>query len=277
MGKSANITFLLFTYNEARRIEHVLRCFNPYGKIVVMDNHSTDATREIAKRHNAAVYEHDHPGYVEEETVAENALSKVGTEWVYWAYADEVLPKPLLEKLVEVAKSNSVGLVNIPRKNIHYGIPDLNLDSGAPSPRFFRKDAVDFSGNPIHSIGRFTGTPNEILTLPNRNEYAIHHCSTYTLKKFELAHSNYSDIEATSGSRFNAWKMFWQPLHFFTRFYLLKGGWRLGWGAFIYTMQYCFFFFNTQAKIWELENNITTENIEKVYDGIKERLLGGGE
>jgi glycosyltransferase involved in cell wall biosynthesis len=268
------ITFVVFTYNEARRIEYILRCFKPYGRIIVMDNHSTDATADIARSFGAEVHLHRHPGYVEEESVARNVLSKVTTDWVYWAFADEILPHPLLRKLREVSEGDQYKLVIIPRKNLHYGISNLNLGSGA-SPRFFRKGSVDFTGNPIHSMGRFTGDEQEILRLPVKDAYAIHHCSTYDLRKFELAHSSYSEIESRlPGKRFSPFKMLFYPPYFFLRSYLLGGALRSGWAGFIMTMQYCFFFFNVQAKIWEQEQGITLESIEKNYDAIKEDILG---
>jgi len=268
----AEITFLIFTYNEARRIEYVLRCFQPYGRIVVMDNYSTDNTAEIAKKYGADVHLHRHNGYVEEESVANNALAKVKTDWVYWAFADEVLPHSLLRKLQDVAKEDRYRMVIIPRKNIHYGMKTLTLASGA-SPRFFKNGAVDFKDNPIHGMGRFTGATEEVLRLPERDEYSMYHCSTYNLRKFELAHSAYSDTESRQGGRFSPVRMLLYPVYFFLRYYVLRGEWRNGWAAFVITMQYCFFFFNVEAKRWEIENGVTLETIEMDYDRIKEEIL----
>lgn len=268
-----NITFLVFSYNEARRIEYVLRCFKPYGKIVVMDNHSTDDTVAIARSFGAEVYEHDHPGYVEEEKVAANALSKVTTDWVYWAFCDEVLPKNLLEKLQEVAEQDHYKLVNIHRKNLHYGIESLNFDSGGRSPRFFRKGYVDFTANPIHSLGRFIGHPEEILELPKDDPFSIYHCSTYNLRKFEMAHSAYSSVEAEQFTHFSPARLLFSPLKWFLKYYFKHGGWRGGWAGFIMVTQYCFFHFNLEAKVWENTRQVTLESIEKKYDDIKEKLL----
>ncbi len=266
------ITFLLFTYNEARRIEYVLRCFQPFGKVVVMDNHSTDDTAAIARRYGAEVYDHDHPGYVEEESVAANALSKVNTEWVYWGYCDEVLPKTLLRKLIEVAAEGRYSLVRISRKNLHYGVEKLNFDSGGRDSRFFRKGYMDFTGTKIHQFGRCTGKPEEILELPVEDQFSIYHCSTYNIKKFELAHSKYSDIEA--GNRtFSPSKLFMHPLRKFFYYYFQRGAWKSGWPGFIMVMQYCFFLFNVHAKRWENKQGVTLESIEQNYDRVKERLL----
>lgn len=273
---SSQITFLLFTYNEARRIEYALRCFQPFGRTVVMDNHSTDETVAIARRFGAEVYDHDHPGYVEEESVAANALAKVATDWVYWAYCDEILPKPLLRKLNEIAEEGKYKLVNIPRKNLHYGVETLNFDSGGKNPRFFRKDSIDFTGTRIHQFGQFTGSPDQVLNLPVEDRFSIYHCSTYNIQKFEQVHSRYSEIEAYGGGSFLPRRLFLVPLRKFFYYYFRRGAWKSGWPGFIMVMQYCFFLFNIQAKRWEREHGITLESIEKNYDKVKERLLKDG-
>jgi glycosyltransferase involved in cell wall biosynthesis len=270
-----NITFLVFTYNEERRIEYILRCFQLFGRIVLLDDGSTDRTGEIARKYGAEVVRRPPCEFGEDEGMAKFALEQVHTPWVYWAYTDEILPKTLLRKLQEVAGGDRYKLVNIHRKNLHYGMPGLNLLSGFRSPRFFRKGHVDFTGNRIHQMGIFTGSPEEVLNLPLKDEYSIYHCSTYDIKKFEVAHSGYSDTESRTGGRFSPFRLLCNPAYFFLRQYVLKGGWRSGWGGFIYTMQYCFFYFNVQAKTWERENSVNLESIEKIYDDVKEKLLRG--
>jgi glycosyltransferase involved in cell wall biosynthesis len=268
-----NITFLVFTFNEERRIEYILRCFHSFGEIVLLDGGSTDRTEEIARKYGARLVLRPPTEYGETESMARFAQDQAKTEWVYWAYADEILPRKLLRKLQEVSRQDRYKIVNIPRKNLHYGLEILNLASSFLTPRFFRKGFVDFRENKIHGMGRFTGRPEEVLNLPVRDEYSIHHCSTYNIRKFEQSHSGYSDTEAGEGKRFNPMRLLLDPPLYFLRYYLLGGGWRSGWAGLIMTMQYCFFFFNIQAKIWERERGITLESIEQNYDAIKERLL----
>lgn len=267
------ITFLVFTYNEERRIEYVLRCFRPFGDIVLLDGGSTDRTAEIAGKHGGRVVLRPPTDYGEEEAMARFALDQVRTDWVYWAYADEILPRKLLRKLEEISRQDRYKIVNIPRKNLHYGMEGLNLASRFRSPRFFRKGYVDFSGNRIHGMGRFTGRPDEALDLPFRDELSIHHCSTYDIRKFEQSHSAYSDTEVRGGVRFSPLRLLLHPPYYFLRYYLMGGEWRNGWAGLIMTMQYCFFHFNVQAKAWERDRGITLESIERNYDAVKERLL----
>jgi glycosyltransferase involved in cell wall biosynthesis len=45
-----NITFVLFAYNEEKRIEYPIRNFIKYGEVIVIDNFSTDKTKKVAEQ-----------------------------------------------------------------------------------------------------------------------------------------------------------------------------------------------------------------------------------
>lgn len=273
----SNITFVIFTFNEERRIEYVLRCFKDYGKILVIDNMSTDRTVEIAKRYGAHIFSRkNNLGWTEGEEEVQNVLSKVTTEWIYWGSVDELCPKKLLEKFVEVSKQNRYKIVYARRKNMHYGIKDLGLEH-AYQIRLFKKGAIDFKNNRIHYFGKVICSPKEILYLPKTDAYSVHHFSTYNISKFQLNANKYSDAEAQqnfeNGDRFPIYRMLLDPIKIFIKWYFINGGWKFRMYGFVMTMQYCFFRFNVFAKLWEKEKGITLETIEQKYDKLKERLL----
>jgi hypothetical protein len=174
----------------------------------------------------------------------------------------------------EISTDDVYKMAMIRRKNIHYGDKNLNL-ADAVSPRFFRKEFMDFTGTRIHGFGKFLGKGEEIINLPLNDEYSIYHFSTYDIRKFELAHSKYSDIESQESDKFKLSKLFTDPIKFFIRYYILKNGWRRGIPGLIYVMQYCFFFFNVQAKVYEKTHGITLELIEQNYDIMKDQLING--
>jgi len=272
-----NITFVVFTFNEERRIEYVLRCFKDYGKILIVDNYSTDRTVEIAKNYGADVYcRKNTSGFAEEEKEVETILSKVVTNWVYCGCVDELCPKILLDKFVEISKQSKYKIVYAKRKNMHYGLLNLGLEHCCQT-RLFKKGSIDFRGNRIHHFGKVVVLPEEILYLPMTDDYSVYHFSTYDIRKFEIAHSKYSDTEAQQNveneTKFSLIKMLLVPIKVFIKYYLVNGGWKSGMYGFVMTMQYCFFRFNVAAKTWEKENNITLETIEQKYDKLKEKLL----
>jgi glycosyltransferase involved in cell wall biosynthesis len=49
MKSKNNITFVIFAFNEEKRIAYSIRNFINYGEVVVIDNFSSDRTVEISE------------------------------------------------------------------------------------------------------------------------------------------------------------------------------------------------------------------------------------
>ncbi len=113
--------------------------------------------------------------------------------------------------------------------------------------------------------------------MPLDEKYYIHHLSTYNVKKFEQGYMKYADIEADlrfqAGERASFMKLcFTLPVYFFVYFFW-QGAWRSGKPGLIMVVQFMIYRFNTWARIWELENGVTIQSIEKNYDLIREDIL----
>jgi glycosyltransferase involved in cell wall biosynthesis len=76
----------IITLNEADRIEACLTALDFCDEIVVVDAHSSDATRSIAARLGARVIERDWPGYRSQKQFATDAASH---DWILSVDADE--------------------------------------------------------------------------------------------------------------------------------------------------------------------------------------------
>lgn len=274
----SNITCILFTYNEERRIKYALRNLQYLGDIIIIDNYSTDRTRDIAAGYTEYIYQFKNPGFTEHESVADFALSKVKTRWVYWAYASDILPKSLLYKLSEISMQNSYKVILIYRKSISYGRETRNWGHSAVSLRFFVKGSIDFHGNTIHKFGKIIVPKKEILSLPVTDDLAIWQFRDYDTIKIELVHSGYVEIEARSDyeifkKRFSLWRILILPFKEFVSSYLRHGAFRFGWPAFFNAVWRMMLRFNIEARIWELENKMTLKSVQALHASIKEELL----
>lgn len=273
----AEITFLVFTYNEERRLEYMLRCIRPYGDVVVIDNFSSDKTIEIARRYTDKVFQFKNPGYIENESTMAFALSKAHTEWVYLTYVDELLPKPLLEELVRTSKEDKYDIVEIYRKNFMYGQEIYNY--GKHHLRMFRPNSVDFKDNPIHKLGRYLVNPGRVCKIRALDGTSIWHFSSYNTNKLELAHNRYANLEAAqlhdAGKKFSGIRALFMLMFYFWGTYIGLGGFRGGWPGLFVSIQIAYFKFSIEARLWEYDNNVSLEEIEKRYDDLKELLLAG--
>src|SRR3989344_2400233 len=271
---SNNITFIVFTYNEEKRIEYIIRNFIKYGEVLLLDDGSTDKTGEIAEKMGAKIILRPKMKVAEDQGMIDFIKQNIKTDWIFWGQSDSLLPKRLLERMVEISKQDKIKYVQMPIYTYLWG--DIkNVMQKGYSPRFFMIDCVDFTGNRVHGMGKFLGTKDEILVLPSKKEYAIHHYSAYDLKKFISSHLTYAETEArerfNDGKKFNFLRMLISMARYF--YIYIKSGFRSGALGFLVAMSYSFFRFMMFFQLYELEHGITIEDVEKNYSKSKEGLL----
>lgn len=271
-----NITFVIFTYNEEKRISYILRNFSKYGRICLMDDGSTDRTKEIAEAAGASFFIRPKSAKINVETGENFEFIKtfLNTDWIYWGYADNIAPKTLLDKLAEISHEDKFKQVFIPLYTYLWG-HTKNYALKGYAPFFFHKDFMDFSGNHIHGLGRFTGSKEQVLFLSNREEFALRHFSTYNQEKFVRNHMRYAEQEALEkfqgGQKFSVWRLLRAMLTYV--WILGKQGFRNGRLGLLIILNYMFYRVMAYTRLYEFEKHITLETIEANYSRKKEELL----
>jgi glycosyltransferase involved in cell wall biosynthesis len=271
-----NITFVIFTYNEEKRIEYIIKNFINFGEVLIMDDGSTDRTKEIAEKMGAKYFLRPKTGkaYVESPEVFDFVKRAADTSWVYWGHADQMMPKTLLDRLVDISNQEQIKYVFLPFYTYLWGDTE-NVMLKGNYPVFFRKEYMDFSGDKIHGLGRFIGKDSETLRLPDKLEFAIRHYSLYDLNKFILGHLNYAKAEAQQkhdfGIKYSSFYLLGAMLRYFIMYY--KRAFRSGAKGLIISLLNAFFRVMVYARLYEIENNITLENIEENYIKEKNKII----
>lgn len=272
----SNITFVIFVYNEERRIEYAIKNLKRYGDVIILDDGSTDHTKAIAERMGAFFYTRpaNSQPYVETKEIYDFLLSILKTDWVYWGYVDNIIPRKTLEKMTEISNQNAIKRVCAPLYTYLWG--DVrNYAQKAYIPILFHKDYIDFSNARIHSMGDFTGKPKENLMLPNTEDYAVKHFSVYDMKKFVMGHLRYAETEAlekfSSGKKFSAWRMIGAMIRY--AWIYGRSSYRNGSLGLMTVMHYICFRLMAYHKLYELEHGMTLEKAEENYAVIKRKML----
>lgn len=269
------ITFLLFTHNEEKRVEDMLKCLSGHGDIILIDNFSDDETISIAKKYTKLIYQHKNIGYVENEETINFALNLSSNEWVYLAYADELIPKKLMTLLKLIVNDNLYDIVEIYRKNFMYGQEVFNY--GKTHLRMFKKNSVNFHNNIVHKLGKYEKN-SKVLKVKNSPETSIWHFSAYSCDRLELTHNRYANLEATQRreilhQKFSGCRALFKLFFYFFGTYLVFGGFRGGWPGLFISIQIAYFKFSIEARLWELDNNISQNGMEEDYKKLKKKLL----
>lgn len=271
-----NISFILFAYNEEKRIAYAIKNLINFGDVFVLDGGSTDSTRKISEDLGAVFVsrpENKQP-FMETEENFEFIKKIIKTDWIYWGYVDNILPKTLLEKLGEISQQGKFKYVNIPIYTYLWGNTKHYAHKGY-SPFFYHKDFITFKKNHIHGLGKFTGEPDQVLFLENKEDYAIKHFSTYTINKFIPGHLRYAETEAAQkferGEKFSLFKMLGAMIRYM--YIYGKYSYKNGVLGIIITLNYAFYRLLTYSKLYELEHSITIDSVEKNYSIAKENML----
>ncbi|MCE5359403.1 MAG: glycosyltransferase family 2 protein [Acidithiobacillus sp.] len=201
------ISAVINTFNEERNLSGALASVSSWvDEIVVVDMYSEDQTRTIAGAYGAKVYLHDRLGFV--EPARAYALSKATGEWVLVLDADERVPVSLAETLRNIALSDTVDVVFIPRLNWIFGHQMRGTGWGLHQdrhPRFFRRGVMKPSDIIHASMNVQPGA--RVITLPGKPEMAIVHFNYRNIAHWFEKMRRYTTIEANQryelGERYN--------------------------------------------------------------------------
>ncbi len=223
------LSVAIITYNEEDIIGRTLEAVKDIAsEIVVVDSHSTDRTRDIAKSYGAKVYVEDWKGYVAQKN---SALEKCTQEWILFLDADEVLSERLKESIREALKDPKADGYMVNRKLFYMGKVLKHAFQPEWRLRLVKKDA-----NP-----RWEGKdPHDRLEIEGRImklEGELIHYSYKSFKDHVIRIMKYSSIMAkqmyNSGYRFKTHDLILRPIWAFVKAFFIKKGFMDGYRGFI--------------------------------------------
>jgi len=272
----SNMTFVLFARNEAHRIAFSLKNFAGFGDIIILDGGSTDNTQEIAEAMGARFLLRPNitSANVENTENFEFIKQHITTDWIYWGYVDNIAPLSLVKEMIKLSQQRQYKKINIPLYTYLWG-NTKHYAHKSYAPFLFHKDYIDFTDNYIHGLGKFLGSKDEVLFLPNTEAFALKHFSTYNLNKFVQGHLRYAEAEAQEkhdkGVTFSALRM----CAAIVRYAWIYGrySYKNGILGLLIVLNYASFRIMAYTKLYELNNGITLEGIENNYSQKKEALL----
>lgn len=271
-AENATITFVIFTYNEAQRIERVVRNLRASGPVLVVDNHSTDDTVARAEALGARILLHRNPGWVEDEGTALVVKTAVETPWIYWGYADEMLSQETLDHILSVARAGDFDIISIARDNYFYGTYCHQAFAGGRLPRLFKKQSIDFSNNIIHRFGKIM-VPDTRVYYADRQRFFVHHFISNTAQAYLRSYDRYTAVESQHGDPPHPLQLILRSLKTFIGNYFFRGGYKAGREGFYFSMQMIYFDWLLAMKRFERQNGYSAEEIERINNIHRDFIL----
>ena len=220
------ISACIISFNEVDRIFDCIESLRFCDEILVVDSHSTDGTRELAAAAGARVIERDWPGHVAQK---EFTIRAAAHDWVLCVDCDERVSPSLraqIEALRDRGFPDRAGWT-MPRLSSYLGAwvrhgswyPDRQL-------RLFDRRRGRWGGHDPHDRV-------ELESPPGRLEGDLLHHPYRSLSEHLQTIDRYTTTMAQGlfarGKRARGIDLVTHPLARLGRFYLLTGGWRLGW------------------------------------------------
>lgn len=243
------LSLCIITFDEERNIAACLQSAGFADEAIVVDSHSTDHTREIARGLGARVIERDWPGYAEQKMFA---IAQATHEWVLLLDADErVSPELRASILAALAKTHLPDGFEFARRNHYMGRPILH---GGWYPdrktHLFRKDRASIRPAELHERVRVDGRVERL-------KGDVLHYSFDSLSAHLRAMDRYTTLAArekhAQGARARLRDLTLRPWWKFVRMFFLKGGFRDGLAGFIVAVMAAVYVFLKYAKLRELE------------------------
>lgn len=246
------LSIFIITRNEADRIGRTLVAAKKLASdIVVVDSHSTDATRDIAEAMGVRVVTRDFTGYGDQKRFAEEQCRH---PWLLNLDADEVMPDDLIEEIRSLFAAAGGPAADA------YGIPIAEIFPGEDKPhplayalapvRLYRFDKGRYSPSPVHDrVDLVKGARVKKL------KGVIHHFSVRSIGD-QLAKLNiYSDRQADDleqrGENLTVLRLFLEFPAAFIKAYIGRRHALRGVYGFMTAMNYAFFRYLRVAKHFE--------------------------
>jgi glycosyltransferase involved in cell wall biosynthesis len=210
---SPKLSVSIITLNEERDLPGCLESLNGLdAQIVVLDNHSTDRTRELAQAAGAEVSERTFDNYSAQKQAA---LERTTGEWVLSLDADERITPEFKDEISEILRNpSSLDGFEIPFQ-VHFMGKRLRFGGLGHEThmRLFRKSKGRFIGGRLHEgielHGKIKKSKHGIVHIPYRDldEY---------LEKMKVYTSNAALKRFDAGVRFHLGYHllpFWELFH----------------------------------------------------------------
>ena len=246
------ISAIVLTRNEEENITHCLQSLSFCDEILVVDDHSTDNTFELAEKTGAKVLKRK----LQSDFAAQRnyAAKQAKGDWLIYLDADEILSPQLKKEIQEVmslSKNGQPVAYYLKRRDFFWNHEMLYGETMKVRRdgliRFMRKDAGEWRGN-VHEEFHTTHKTGQLHGF-------IDHYPHQTITSFLQEINSYSSLRAdelaSQGHKASFLETFGNPFFKFWYTYIILLGFADGPAGFVYSFFMSFHSFLVRAKLYQ--------------------------
>ena len=196
----SHYTIFLPVCNEEARIARVIGYYAAFGRIIVIDNYSSDRSAALAQECGCEVYQIANNGTGQTKEWMRQVLALSPTRYVLLLSCSEFIPPAAMWVFEEVARMGQYNMVTNVVVSYTCGA-DIQLWGGLFGhverriERFFNSKELDYNSIFIHAPFK-TKRSNDVLQLPNDPRYNITHLRDSDIQGLTRKHLGYAVVEA---------------------------------------------------------------------------------
>jgi glycosyltransferase involved in cell wall biosynthesis len=244
------ISVVIVCKNEEERIGGCLRSVQGVtDDIVVLDNGSTDRTKEIVAASGARLVIDEWRGYGKTKNAAANHANY---DWILSMDADEELDGELKKTLSELRLQNENEVYRISFKNF-LGAKHLRFGEWGNDKhiRIFNRNKISWDEEAVHEKLFLPGTVNIVDIKGFINHYTAKNVKDYSEKMLRYALIN-AEKYAANGKKSSELQIFFAPKFSFIKYYFFKLGFLDGRAGLICAKMTSYYTFVKYARLLEL-------------------------
>jgi glycosyltransferase involved in cell wall biosynthesis len=245
------LSVVVTTFNNAATLQRCLGGVTWADDLVVLDSGSSDATLDIARKHDARIFREAFRGYALQK---QSAIDKAAHAWVLLLDADEALAEGARAAIEAALVRPAVAGFRLPRREQMFWTFQHPLSWTNAHLRLFDRRRGGMNDVPVHAAPEVDGP---VPTL--RRARLLHYGEPDIRTKVEKVNAYSSGLVADKlrrGQRFLGVRMLLYPPVFFLRQYLFKRYFLNGWAGFISAATGAFYVFLKYAKVYEARKRL---------------------
>ena len=240
------LSAVITTYNNADTLRSCLDSVKWADEIVVLDSHSTDATRDIAADYSARIIQHEFLGYSKQKQMVIDAATH---DWVLLLDADEAITPELRSEIKGIlANGPTAAGYALPR------IEQLFWKMTHPKSRMncflrlFDRRRGGMNDVPVHAAPEVDGP----VVKTREGFYHFGEPDIHTkVDKLNSYSTGLVEYKAARKKRANPWTCIFYPPLVFLKSFIFKRNFRNGWAGFTGSVCMAFYAFLKYAKLYE--------------------------
>lgn len=262
------LSIIVVTKNEEAILKVCLESAKWADELIVVDDESTDKTREIAKEFTDKVYVHKMEDFASQRNYA---IEQATGDWVFYLDADERITALLREELQKITcqAAPEVTLYDVPRRNFWLGV-EQKYAGGWPDNvvRLIKRDAFNGWQGKLHehpeSKGKLGHLQQPLIHLTHRDVTSmVLKTASWATKEAQLRFD--ANHPPMSG-----WRFLRICTTFFYKWYIKKQGYKGGTEGTIESIYQTFSFFIAYVRLWEMQQQ---PSLAEKYQAIDQELL----